>query len=206
MPDQGFTIRPEVLLSAYGQGVFPMADLDADEVHWYQPSHRGIIPLDEFRLPRSDRKILTRNVFEVVADRDFESVICQCANEKRQHGWINETIIQSYGKLHELGFAHSVEAWKDGQLVGGLYGIALHGAFFGESMFSRPDLGGSNASKICLARLVEHLVRQGYQLLDTQFHSEHLARFGCIEISEANYMTRLETALSLLDVSWGRFI
>ena len=185
-------LTPHLLLNAYYQGVFPMAHDDGN-IYWYDPNPRAIIPLDDFHVPRRLARVIRRGGFEVRFDFDFRAVITACAEpaEGREKTWINDQIIDSYCQLYELGFAHSVETWIDGQLAGGLYGVSLQGVFAGESMFSRAQ----DTSKIALVYLVEHLRSRGFVLLDTQFITPHLARFGAIEISRAEYKTRLAKAL-----------
>ncbi|MCB9077703.1 MAG: leucyl/phenylalanyl-tRNA--protein transferase [Anaerolineaceae bacterium] len=185
-------LTPHLLLNAYYQGVFPMAH-DDGHIYWYDPNPRAIIPLDEFHVPRRLARVIRRGGFEVRFDYDFRAVISACAEpaEGREKTWINDDIINSYCQLYELGFAHSVETWIDDQLVGGLYGVSLQGVFAGESMFSRaPD-----TSKVALVYLIEHLRSRGFVLLDTQFITPHLARFGAIEIPRAEYKARLAKAL-----------
>jgi leucyl/phenylalanyl-tRNA--protein transferase len=184
------TLTPEVLLYAYRKGLFPMADPEsADEIGWYAPDPRGILPLDGFHAPKNLDKLIRRQVFEVVSDRGFDAVIRACA--ARGSTWISEEIIQAYGALYRLGYAHSVEAWRAGELVGGLYGVALGGAFFGESMFHRER----DASKVALWHLVAWLRQGGFVLLDVQYLTTHLAQFGAVEIPRAAYERRLRQAL-----------
>jgi leucyl/phenylalanyl-tRNA--protein transferase len=184
-------IDPDLLLRAYSIGVFPMSDSrDAGEVFWVEPRRRAIIPLDGFRLSRSLRKTLRAGAFRVTADRAFEAVIRRCAD--RRETWINAQIEDGFVLLHRLGRAHSVECWRDEDLVGGLYGVGLGGAFFGESMFS----AATDASKVALAWLVARLKVGGYALLDCQFMTDHLRSLGAVEISQADYLALLESALS----------
>jgi leucyl/phenylalanyl-tRNA--protein transferase len=179
-----------MLLRAYAIGVFPMSDSrDAPEVFWVEPRRRAVIPIEGFRLSRSLRRTLRADAFTVTADRAFEGVIRACAD--RQETWINSQIEESFVTLHRLGHAHSVECWQDGELVGGLYGVSLGAAFFGESMFSRV----TDASKVALVHLVARLRLGRYRLLDTQFLTPHLAQFGAIEISRARYHRVLAEAL-----------
>ncbi|MET0940836.1 MAG: leucyl/phenylalanyl-tRNA--protein transferase [Mesorhizobium sp.] len=190
----GYRIPPDLLLKAYASGVFPMAESASDpEVFWVRPESRGIIPLHALHVPRSLRKTIRQQRFDVRMDYDFEAVIDGCAEarEGRRSTWINAPIREAYIGLHQRGNCHSVEAWRDGFLVGGLYGVTLGRAFFGESMFSREQ----NASKVCLVKLVEHLNNQGFLLLDTQFTTEHLKRFGAIDVPRRNYEKLLEEAL-----------
>ncbi len=188
-------LTPALLLRAYAIGIFPMAESARDaELFWVDPERRGVLPLDRFHLPRRLRRILSSERYETRCDTDFASVIRGCAEPtaERPKTWINDEIVQLYTALHRLGFAHSVETWHEGELVGGLYGVALGGAFFGESMFSRM----TDASKVALAQLVVRLRRGGFLLLDTQFVTPHLAQFGAIEISRAAYRHSLERALA----------
>jgi len=182
-------IRPAVLIAAYRGGMFPMAMDNRGEIGWFSPDPRGIIPLDEFHVPHGLRRTLRKERFEVRVDTAFSEVMHGCAD--RCTTWISAEIITSYEKLFELGYAHSVESWRDGELRGGLYGIAIGGAFFGESMFSRE----SDASKVALAGLVERLRSRGFQLLDTQWSTDHLSQFGCREIPRYEYLRRLNEAL-----------
>ena len=183
-------LDPDLLLRAYAIGVFPMSDSrDARDVYWVEPRRRAIIPLDGFHLSRSLRKSLKSARFEVTVDRAFPEVLRRCA--ARDDTWINEPIERSYNLLHSSGHAHSVETWQAGELVGGLYGVRLGAAFFGESMFStQPD-----ASKVALAWLVARLIVGGFELLDCQFMTEHLRRLGAVEIEQKAYLTLLASAL-----------
>jgi leucyl/phenylalanyl-tRNA---protein transferase len=190
-----FRLTPDILLAAYAAGVFPMAEsADDPELFWVDPQRRGILPLDEFHVPRRLRRVVRRGSFEIRCDTAFEAVIRSCAKatEKRPNTWINDKIVQLYAVLFERGAAHSVEAWRDGSLVGGLYGVSLGAAFFGESMFSR----ATDASKVALVHLAARLRLGGYRLLDTQFLTPHLARFGGIEISRTRYHRLLAEALA----------
>ncbi len=190
-------IAPDALLSAYASGWFPMA-VAPGEIRWYSPDPRGIIPLDTFHLSRRLARSLRKSRFEIRLDTSFRSVIEACAAREHADGdWIDGEIIESYCGLHEQGFAHSMETWQDGVLVGGLYGVAIQGAFFGESMFHRVD----DASKAALAALVERLRARGYALLDTQWVTEHLAQFGAIEIPRRRYLRLLDEAVKV-DVSF----
>jgi leucyl/phenylalanyl-tRNA--protein transferase len=183
-------IPPELLLQGYRLGLFPMA-MDDDTIEWFSPDPRAIIPLDKFHVPHALRKVARKKIFECKIDNRFAEVIRACA--KRDDTWINKEIIESYVNLHELGFAHSVEAWSNGKLVGGLYGVALGGAFFGESMFHRK----TDASKFALLSLVEHLRAKRFVLLDTQWMTAHLAQFGTIEVSRSQYLKSLMHAVDL---------
>jgi len=189
--DEVRVIEPDLLLAAYAAGYFPMADSRDGPIRWYSPDPRAIIPLDGLKISRSLRQVLKKNVYEIQVDKAFESVIRNCA--ARDETWISEEIVQSYLELHCLGFAHSVEAWREDLLIGGLYGVALGGAFFGESMFSRRR----DASKVALVHLVERLRAREFVLLDTQFTTPHLKRLGAIEIGRDDYMQRLRRAIRL---------
>jgi len=188
-------LTPDLLLRAYAIGIFPMAESRVDpELHWIDPDMRGILPLDKFHVPRKLRAKLRRGHFEVRCDTAFHDVIQGCAEpgENRPDTWINPVIEQLYSELYELGFAHSVECWRNGELVGGLYGVSLGAAFFGESMFSRV----TDASKVALVQLVLRLRRGGFHLLDTQFNTQHLSRFGAEEIPREAYRQLLTKAVS----------
>jgi leucyl/phenylalanyl-tRNA--protein transferase len=187
-------LTPQLLLQAYAEGLFPMAEsAESDELYWFDPDRRGILPLDGFHVPRRLRRTLRQGIFEVRTDSAFDRVISACATV-RPNTWINQDIVRSYCDLHTYGYAHSVEAWLGHRLVGGLYGVALGGAFFGESMFSRV----TDASKVALVHLVARLVRAGFTLLDTQFVTEHLSQFGAVEIPRAEYRKRLTAALAVV--------
>lgn len=189
-------LNPELLLNAYRSGIFPMADpTEDDQIYWYAPDPRGVLPIEGLHVPDNLARLVRQERFEVVSDCDFEAVIRACAD--RETTWISEEIITAYMKLHEMGFAHSVEAWQEGELAGGLYGVAINGAFFGESMFYRV----SNASKVALVHLVRRLRRNGYILLDTQFVTDHLRQFGAHAIPRATYERQLAQALRL-DATW----
>jgi leucyl/phenylalanyl-tRNA--protein transferase len=184
-------IDPDLLLRAYAIGVFPMADArDADEVFWVEPKRRAILPLDGFRLSHSLRKTLRAGTFTVTCDKAFPEVVRRCA--EREETWINAEIEESYRLLHRRGHAHSVECWQQGELAGGLYGVNLGAAFFGESMFSLKR----DASKVALAWLVARLKVGGYKLLDCQFMTDHLRSLGAVEIAQDDYLVLLEEALS----------
>ena len=193
--DRMSELQPELLLQAYAVGVFPMAEGRNDpRLFFVDPDNRGILPLDGFHISRSLRKTVRRRRFEVVWDRDFEATIDGCAEatRRRPDTWINPEIRRLYLALYARGHAHSVEAWKDGKLVGGLYGVRLGGAFFGESMFSR----ATDASKVALVHLVAKLKACGFTLLDTQFITDHLIRFGAMEIPRDAYRQQLATAIA----------
>jgi leucyl/phenylalanyl-tRNA--protein transferase len=187
-------LTPELLLRAYAQGVFPMAERRDDPLlFWVSPESRGIIPLDKFHVPHRLARTVRSDRFEVTVDTDFADVIRACAApvEGRDESWINSEIAEVYTALHRKGHAHSVECRRDGELVGGLYGVRLGAAFFGESMFSRER----DASKVALVHLVAHMIAGGFTLLDTQFLTTHLARFGAFEIPREEYLKRLEDAI-----------
>jgi leucyl/phenylalanyl-tRNA--protein transferase len=188
-------ITPEILLRAYSIGLFPMAEsADDPEIFWVEPDVRGVLPLgDRFHVSKSLRKSIKQRPFDIRFNSDFDAVITACAQETsdRPSTWINETIRTLYSALHRMGHAHSVEAWDGDELVGGLYGVSLGSAFFGESMFSRR----TDASKICLVHLVEHLRQKHFTLLDTQFTTEHLKTFGAIDVPKADYALLLAAAM-----------
>jgi len=184
----------EDLIYGYNNGIFPMAEASSKEVFWYSPDPRAIIPIDTYRASKSLRPILNKMTFELKIDADFESTIRYCAKGrfKGDETWISDQIIKVYCELHNLGYAHSVEAYLEGKLVGGLYGVALGAVFFGESMFHLVP----NASKVAFNYLMEILKKQKYLLLDTQFMNDNVARFGAIEISKNEFMQRLRFAKS----------
>ncbi len=184
-------IEPQFLLMAYCNGYFPMADSKSGEIGWYSPDPRTIFELDEFKIPRSLRLTIKKNPFEIRFNTGFEEVMRKCG--EREETWISEEIIQSYVELFRLGYAHSIETWKKNKLVGGLYGVSIGGAFFGESMFSRER----DASKVALVYLVERMKARGFELLDTQFITQHLARFGAREIPREEYLERLKKAIEI---------
>lgn len=189
------TLTPEILLRAYTCGVFPMARSRRDpRLYWIDPTDRGILPLDDFHIPRSLLKTVRRGTFEVRCDTDFLSVMEGCAEPAadRPDTWINEEIVRLFTQLHGMGLAHSVETWHNGCLVGGLYGLAMGGAFFGESMFSRT----ADASKVALVHLVARLRHGGFTLLDTQFVTDHLRRFGAHEVPKHIYLDQLAAAIN----------
>lgn len=182
-------IEPDFLLMAYCSGYFPMAEPKSGEIRWYSPDPRAVFDLKDFHIPRSLSLTIKKKQFEVEINREFEAVMRWCA--EREETWISEELVQSYVELYRLGFAHSVECWREEELVGGLYGVSIAGAFFGESMFSIER----NASKVALVHLVERLNDRGFELLDTQFLTPHLARFGAKEIRRKEYLERLKKAL-----------
>lgn len=187
-------LDPETLLSAYAQGAFPMTDSDG-VTRWYTADPRGVISLEpgQFKVPRSLRQTIRRGTFQVRFNHDFEAVMHGCMIDRPDGTWISRELIAAYARLHREGFAHSVEAWCDGELAGGLYGVSLGGAFFGESMFYRR----TDASKVALVALVERLRERGFTLLDAQARTRHLTQFGCIEIPARDYLQRLRAALVL---------
>ena len=192
MPDTqaALEITPQLLLQAYAAGIFPMSEgRDDPNLFWVEPKRRGIIPLDGFHISRSLARKIRQNPFEIRINSDFAGVVAACAD--RDETWINAEITALYSALHEEGFAHSLELWQGRDLVGGVYGVALGAAFFGESMFSR----ARDASKIALAFLVARLNAGGFTLFDVQFTTLHLIRLGAIEISRIDYRKRLDTAL-----------
>ncbi len=188
-------LTPDMLLAAYANGYFPMAlEHDDPELYWFNPAERGVLPLERFNIPRGLKRVLKNHRFTLTVDTAFETVVRACGTltKDRQETWINEEIVRLYTGLFEIGHAHAVEVWQEETLVGGLYGVSLGGAFFGESMFSRVP----EASKIALVTLVEILREAGYLLLDTQYVNEHLKQFGVEAWRKQRYMTKLEKALS----------
>ena len=188
-------LTPQLLLGAYASGMFPMAESRHDaDLYWIDPDVRGVLPLDAFHIPRRLRKTIRTYPFEIRCDSDFAGTVRACAEPQgdRPDTWINDEIEHLYSALFEMGFAHSVECWDEDALVGGLYGVSLGGAFFGESMFTR----SRDASKIALAHLVARLIQGNYTLLDTQFVTEHLSKVGAIEVSRAAYHRLLDKAMS----------
>jgi leucyl/phenylalanyl-tRNA---protein transferase len=194
-------ITPDMLLRAYSVGLFPMAEsADDPELFWVRPEIRGIIPLDGFHISRSLTKAIRKHPFDIRINTSFRRVMEKCGEqvENRPTTWINGSILHLYSELHTLGHAHSVEAWEGDELVGGLYGVSLGAAFFGESMFSRR----TNASKICLVHLVERLKARHFRLLDSQFTTEHLKTFGAIDVPKAQYEILLADAVSRPDLKF----
>ena len=186
-------LQAHTLLTAYCKGAFPMAVGERGDIGWFSPDPRAIIPLDDrFHVPHGLRRVLKKNPFEITVDGEFEAVMRACA-KRREGTWISEVIVESYCNLHRLGFAHSVEARLDGKLAGGLYGVHIGGAFFGESMFHR----ATDASKVALVALVERLRAGGFALLDTQWTTPHLAQFGALEIPRRDYLRLLRKAVAL---------
>ena len=189
-------VTPSLLLRAYACGIFPMADsADDPTLYWVEPKMRGVLPLDRFHLSRRLARTVRSGLYEVRADTDFEAVVAACAASRpgRRETWINAPIRRLYGELFRMGHVHTVEAWRDGRLVGGLYGVSLGGAFFGESMFADER----DASKVALVHLVAGLRRGGYRLLDAQFLTAHLAQFGALEIPRDDYVRMLDEALAV---------
>jgi leucyl/phenylalanyl-tRNA---protein transferase len=187
-------ITPEVLLKAYACGIFPMAEsADDPALYWIEPEQRGVIPLDRFHIPERLKRTVRAETFSIRIDHDFEGVLDGCAEPQpgRAKTWINARIRKLYRKLHDIGHCHSVETYQDGKLVGGLYGVNLGSAFFGESMFYR----ARDASKVALVHLVARLKMGGYKLLDTQYVTDHLRIFGAIEVPQLRYNKLLEAAL-----------
>ena len=184
-------ISPDLLLNAYRCGIFPMAENKDGEIRWYETKRRAIFPLEGLKVTRSLRQTLNKKIYSVRLNTAFESVIRRCAD--REETWISESIIRSYCELYKMGFAYSVESWRHEELVGGLYGVALGGAFFGESMFSTMR----DASKVALVGLVGQLLERRYALLDAQFMTPHLESLGAVEISQTEYLLQLRVALRL---------
>lgn len=184
-------LDPQTLLSAYAQGIFPMADRSG-AIGWYSADPRGVIPLDGgFHVSQTLRQLVRRKKFDVRVNHDFASTMRACAKNRNGETWISEPLIAAYVRLHDLGYAHSVECWLDGVLAGGLYGVSLGGAFFGESMFHHVR----DASKVALVHLVDRLRARGFELLDTQASTSHLKTFGCVEIPAKEYLQRLAGAI-----------
>ncbi|MBL4788955.1 MAG: leucyl/phenylalanyl-tRNA--protein transferase [Kordiimonadaceae bacterium] len=197
-------ITPNLLIEAYSSGLFPMAEGREDkELFWVDPEERGVIPLDDFHIPKSLAKHIRQNHFKITLDTVFQDVVKSCSRPARgrETTWISERIETLYTGLFKRGFAHSVEVWEEDELVGGLYGVSLSGAFFGESMFSTK----TNASKTALVYLVAQLKAGGYFLLDTQFITDHLKQFGAREISREEYKMRLDYALRQKRTEFGQF-
>ncbi len=188
-------LPPDLLLRAYVQGLFPMAE-ENGTIYWYDPDPRAIIPLDRFHVPRRLARTVQQRRFEIRIDHAFRAVVEGCAD--RESTWISDEIVESYDMLHRLGFAHSLETWHEGRLVGGIYGVSIRGLFAGESMFHRER----DASKVALVHLVEQLRAGGYTIFDVQFSNPHLAQFGVIEIPRAEYKARLAEALTV-DAMFG---
>ena len=189
-------LTPEIVLRAYAAGIFPMAEsAENPELFWVDPEFRGILPFEHFHVPRSLRKTVRQNKFEIRYNTNFDGVIKGCGehSDDRRETWINGEIIYLYSKLFKMGHAHTVECWQDGGLVGGLYGVSMRGAFFGESMFSRVR----DASKVALVHLMARLRYGGFTLLDTQFVTEHLSLFGALEVPRERYHELLDDAMAI---------
>ena len=194
----GADLEPGTLLAAYRHGLFPMpGDRPRDPMLWFSPVRRGVLPLSGLRVSHSLRKAVNR--FEVRADTAFDQVVAGCADPRRDGGWIDARIQQAYGELHRLGWAHSVETWRDGELVGGLYGVAIGGLFAGESMFHR----ATDASKVALVGLVDRMRAGGGTLLDVQWRTDHLASLGVVEIPRADYLQRVRAAVAQPQMTLG---
>lgn len=183
-------LLPEVVVMGYRQGFFPMGDPDTGQVFWHRPDPRAIIPLDAVRISRSLRQTLRKKAYRTTINASFDTVILRCS--ERSDTWITDDIISTYSQLHYMGYAHSIETWQGDELVGGLYGVAINGAFFGESMFSRQ----SDASKVAFVRLIQHLHARGFTLLDTQYINEFTASLGALEIPDTLYQQHLHLALA----------
>jgi leucyl/phenylalanyl-tRNA--protein transferase len=197
-------LTPKLLLRAYASGIFPMSKSHNDpNIYWVEPEMRGVLPLNQFHIPKSLKKVIRKQKFEIFFDRAFEQVLDECAepSKSRDVTWINKSIRDNVIKLYEMGFAHSVECWHHNKLVGGLYGISLGAAFFGESMFSKE----TNASKVALVYLIARMRSGGFKLLDTQFTTGHLSQFGVIEIPSDQYLKLLDEALKFQGVFASSF-
>jgi leucyl/phenylalanyl-tRNA--protein transferase len=197
------SITPELVLTGYMRGAFPMCEPGTGRVEWFTCDPRALVPLDaRFRVARSLARTVRSGRFDVRVDTAFAKVIAACARDRApdNRNWIGSDIVRVYTELHRMGFAHSVEAWRDGQLVGGLYGVALKGAFFGESMFHVPGKG-TDASKACLVHLVDRLRRGGYVLCDSQYSNEHMTQFGTYEVPARDYARMREDAIET-DARW----
>jgi leucyl/phenylalanyl-tRNA--protein transferase len=188
------SLSTDQLIYAYASGVFPMADAATGEIHWYRPDPRALIPIDTYQPSRSLKPILNKGIFEIKVDQQFRRVMEFCAEPRpyEPETWISTELIDVYTELHRMGFAHSVEAYMEGELVGGLYGVHIGAAFFGESMFTR----ASNASKVCFHYLIELLRKNNFELLDSQFMNDNVKRYGAIEISRTAYEKRLAKAIN----------
>lgn len=190
-PNYQNILSPEIVLSAYKQGYFPMAEPYSGEIYWHSPNPRSIVPLSQVKMSHSMKQVFRKKTFEFTINNAFNKVIIECSNRKET--WISTQIITTYSELNLLGFAHSVEAWKDGELAGGLYGVAIGGAFFGESMFTKI----TNASKACFYYLVERLINKGFILLDSQYINNHTLTLGAILIPKRMYLRILKEAIEL---------
>ena len=184
-------LDPETLLSAYAQGAFPMTDVDG-ATRWYTADPRGIFPLERFHIPSNLRQTVRQGKFEIRVNHDFQGTMRACMQARRGGSWISADLLAAYVRLHQVGHAHSLECWQNGELAGGLYGVSLGAAFFGESMFHRVR----DASKVALVHLVQRLRERGFELLDTQASTPHLRQFGCVDVSSKEYLKRLKKALA----------
>jgi len=200
----------EALVGAYRDACFPMAEPESGEIAWYRPDPRAIIPLDRFHVPDNLRRRVASGRFEITTDTAFGDVMRGCSTPRpgSEQTWIDDNLLDWYSLLHRAGYAHSIEAWRGSgssrRLVGGLYGVHIGGLFAGESMFSRPDIGGTDASKVCLVHLVRHMRRRGFALLDVQFRNPHLEQFGVLEIPHRRYQELIDAAVDL-SVTWLPF-
>lgn len=185
-------LTPEILLKAYMTGYFPMAESAVGSIEWFSPDPRAIIPLDGVKISKSLRKAVEKEIFEIKIDTSFETVMKMCANRNGEETWISEEIVEAFTALHHMGYAHCVESWFEGELVGGLYGVCINGAYFGESMFSRK----TDASKVAFVHLTNRLRERGFLLLDSQFINPHSESLGAIEIPRVQYLEQLLTAIS----------
>ncbi len=194
-------LEPRALLAAYRMGAFPMADPRSGRIDFFTADPRAVLPIDAFRTPRDARRKIRRGDFTVTIDRAFEQVMRGCRERREDDGgtWIGEAMIEAYARLHQLGHAHSVETWRGDRLVGGIYGVSIGAAFFGESMFSRIDDGGSDASSAALSVLVAHLRERGFTLFDCQYLNPHTERLGAVEIPASRYQRELAAALAMPD-------
>jgi leucyl/phenylalanyl-tRNA--protein transferase len=197
-------IDADLLLRIYAAAAFPMWDAEEDAIHLFRPDPRAVIEFDGLHVPRRLERTLRRGPFELTTDRAFEQVLDECHRERRDGCWCSPEMAVAYLELQERGFAHSVEAWRDGVLVGGLYGVHLGAAFMAESMFSRPRRGGTDASKVVLVETVRALGRAGFEVFDVQFQNEHIEQFGVVEIPAEAYQARFERA-ALVPRDWPSF-
>ena len=193
-----------MLLRIYAAGAFPMWDEEFDEVHLFRPDPRAVIEFDSFHVPRRLARTMRNRPFRITSDRAFDRVLDECHRKRNDGCWCSPGMAVAYSELHDRGFAHSVEAWRDDQLVGGLYGVHLGSAFMAESMFSRPESGGTDASKVVLIDLLERLRIAGFRLFDVQFRNEHIEQFGVVEIDGEVYIERFEDA-AMSPCDWPSF-
>lgn len=191
-------LTPEVLVNAYMTGYFPMADSSVGSIEWYSPDPRAVIPLDGIKISKSLRKSVEKEIYEIRIDTSFETVMKMCANRNGEETWISKEIIDSFTQLHQQGYAHCVESWFEGELVGGLYGVCINGAYFGESMFSRR----TDASKVAFVHLTNRLRERGFLLLDSQFINPHMESLGAIEIPRVQYLEQLLAAISSTTITF----